>query len=219
MQCQTRLNMQISLLLPTLHHSPFTALKPCRHPSISRQSLCKPPRGFLDSLFGRQSSSDLHPDGPLFAPIDTASEGGLGGTSDNLFGPLAVLLIGFSQYEVDAFRAFMIDMDADMVKIITCNRGLLKQSLKDALKANAGTFEQLPLGTKRAVFLSGMSGSEVQEVVSAYHDSGLPRSMWAAAVPANYDRTLGTLIEDIYGDHQLMMNLEREAAERKAAQN
>ena len=30
--------------------------------------------------------------------------------------------------------------------------------------------------------------------------------MWAAAVPANYDRTLGTLIEDIYGDHQLMVS-------------
>ena len=31
---------------------------------------------------------------------------------------------------------------------------------------------QLPLGTKRAVFLSGMSGAEVQEVISAYNDSG-----------------------------------------------
>ena len=30
--------------------------------------------------------------------------------------------------------------------------------------------------------------------------------MWAAAVPANYDRMLGTLIEDIYGDHQLMVS-------------
>jgi len=29
--------------------------------------------------------------------------------------------------------------------------------------------------------------------------------MWAAAVPANYDRKLGALIEDIYGDHQLMV--------------
>ena len=29
------------------------------------------------------------------------------------------------------------------MQIITCNRGLLKQSLKDALKANAGTFEQV----------------------------------------------------------------------------
>ncbi|CAL5225992.1 g8794 [Coccomyxa viridis] len=112
----------------------------------------------------------------------------------------------------------MIDMDADMVKIITCSRDLLAMSLKDALQADAGAFEQLPLGTKRAIFLSGMSGAEVQEVVSAYHDSGLPRSMWAAAVPANYDRSLGALVEDIYGDHQLMMQLEKEAVERKAAQ-
>ena len=33
----------------------------------------------------------------------------------------AVLLIGFSQYEVDAFRKFMIDMDADMVKVGSSN--------------------------------------------------------------------------------------------------
>ena len=145
MHRQACLNSYNSLLLPTVHHSPFQAIRPCRHPGPSRQPLCKPPRGLLDSLFGKQSSSDLHPDGPLFAPIDTASEGGLGGTSDSLFGPLvpysamalprlswqgahmqdlealcfaqAVLLIGFSQYEVDAFRAFMIDMDADMVKV------------------------------------------------------------------------------------------------------
>ena len=39
--------------------------------------------------------------------------------------------------------------------------------------------------------------------------AGLPRSMWAAAVPANYDRKLGTLIEDIYGDHQLMVSIFR----------
>ena len=29
----------------------------------------------------------------------------------------AVLLVGFAQQEVDAFRALMIDMDADMVKV------------------------------------------------------------------------------------------------------
>ena len=29
----------------------------------------------------------------------------------------AVLLVGYAQYEVDQFRAFMIDMDADMVKV------------------------------------------------------------------------------------------------------
>ena len=36
---------------------------------------------------------------------------------------------------------------------------------------------QLPLGTHRAVFLSGMSGAEVQEVISAYLDAGMPNVM------------------------------------------
>lgn len=45
-------------------------------------------------------------------------------------------------------------------------------------------------------------------LVIASHDcAGLPRSMWAAAVPANYGRGLGALVEDIYGDHQLMVRI------------
>ena len=32
-------------------------------------------------------------------------------------GDQAVLLIGFLQSEVEAFRTFMIDMEADMVKV------------------------------------------------------------------------------------------------------
>ena len=50
--------------------------------------------------------------------IDMDSEGGLGGTSEKLFGPLAVAMIGFEPQEVDTFRYFMNDMDADMVKVM-----------------------------------------------------------------------------------------------------
>ena len=45
----------------------------------------------------------------------------------------AVLLIGFSQYEVDAFRKFMIDMDADMVKVGSQGIGTFCCSLKNCL--------------------------------------------------------------------------------------
>ena len=86
----------------------------------------------------------MHVNGPELVAIDPDSDGGLGGTSDDLFGPLvrcfvklshvirpcsgfttyacaqAVLLVGFAQQEVDAFRALMIDMDADMVKVKIC---------------------------------------------------------------------------------------------------
>ena len=49
--------------------------------------------------------------------IDMDSEGGLGGTSKELFGPLAIALVGFQPLEVDRFRTFMNDMEADMVKV------------------------------------------------------------------------------------------------------
>ena len=45
------------------------------------------------------------------------SEGGLGGTSEGVFGPLAAVLIGYHPLEFETFRAFMIDMDADIVQV------------------------------------------------------------------------------------------------------
>ena len=49
--------------------------------------------------------------------IDMESEGGLGGTSEGVFGPLACALVGYYPVEMDRFRAFMNDMEADMVKV------------------------------------------------------------------------------------------------------
>ena len=49
--------------------------------------------------------------------IDMESEGGLGGTSEGVYGPLACALVGYYPVEIDRFRAFMNDMEADMVKV------------------------------------------------------------------------------------------------------
>ena len=35
---------------------------------------------------------------------------------------------------------------------------------------------------------------------------GLPETVWAAAVPMNYDRKLEELVEDIYGDHVYLVS-------------
>jgi hypothetical protein len=56
------------------------------------------------------------------------SEGGLGGTSEGTFGPLACALIGYYPVEMDRFRGVMNDMEADMVKV----RDMTNQLLSDA---------------------------------------------------------------------------------------
>lgn len=136
--------------------------------------------------------------------IDIETREGLTGDGQGAFGPLAVLLVGYMQDEVEKFRKMMIEMDADTVKIIPCTVALLDGSLQDALESDFPRYEQPPLGQRRAVIMSGMYGSEVVEVVSAYKDEGLPPTVFAAAVPNNYSRIVKELVKEIWADHNTM---------------
>ena len=49
--------------------------------------------------------------------IDMEGSGSLDGSSEDAFGPLAVILVGYQIEEFEAFRKCMLDMDADMVKV------------------------------------------------------------------------------------------------------
>ena len=49
--------------------------------------------------------------------IDMEGSGSLDGSSEDAFGPLAVILVGYQIDEFEAFRKCMLDMDADMVKV------------------------------------------------------------------------------------------------------
>ena len=120
---------------------PAFGLLPLRRRNLRAQ-------GLLDGLISKMQGGQGRHTAPEFVPIDVDSDGGLGGTSEQLFGPLvlpekfprlvqscsirvrislvlkclalqAVALLGYSQGELDTFRAFMIDMDADMVKAST----------------------------------------------------------------------------------------------------
>ena len=64
-----------------------------------------------------EDEAEEEDEGAEMVLIDVGSRGGVGGVSDEAFGPLAVLVIGFLAHELDAFRAMMLGMDADMVKV------------------------------------------------------------------------------------------------------
>ena len=36
--------------------------------------------------------------------------------------------------------------------------------------------------------------------------SGLPEPVWAAALPVNAERPVGQLVDDVYGDHAVMVS-------------
>jgi hypothetical protein len=72
--------------------------------------------GGNDAEEGEEYDEEAEEEGAEMVPIDVGSRGGVGGVSDEAFGPLAVLVVGFLAHELDAFRAMMLGMDADMVK-------------------------------------------------------------------------------------------------------
>lgn len=104
-----------------------------------RQSQRVQAQGFFGRVFKRP---ERH--APELVKLDADDEGGLGQTSPELFGPLvsqsclllgpitatslcnasvkvavlqAVLMVGFHEHEIQAFRSVMLDMEADMVKV------------------------------------------------------------------------------------------------------
>lgn len=172
----------------------------------------------LSSLADAGDSQEQEDAGADMRRLDTDSRTGVDG-GDEAFGPLAVLLVGFLSEEVDAFRKLMLDMEADMVKIIPCTRAQLGSSLQQALESEYPVYEQPPLGTRRTVFLSGMFGAEVVDVIGGYRESGLPQAVWAAAVPNNYKRLVSELVSEVHADNAAMVRRAQEAQVQRKAQD
>lgn len=167
---------------------------------------------FFDKVFGSSSSNQTESEqassqdyeGGQFAPLDSSSDGGLGGSSEEVFGPLAMLAVGYLPEEFQRLQDLLIELEAEMIKLLPCTNAHLEGTLGDALSADPTPAEQLPLGTQRVIFLSGMYAAEVMEVIAFYKESGLPDPVFAAAVPNNWDRNLQELITDVYEDHKEM---------------
>ncbi|EFJ48983.1 hypothetical protein VOLCADRAFT_90363 [Volvox carteri f. nagariensis] len=197
-------------------HLAVTFPNPAQHPATPRRSI--PAYSFFDGLKNllpgsggnKTQPSRQQQEEPLDEEEDEGSEmmrldsesGGLA-EDQSAFGPLAVLLVGFMAEEVEQFRGLMLEMEADMVK--------------QALETEFPQYEQPPLGTRRTVFLSGMIGAEVVEVIAAYREAGMPPTVWAAAVPNNYTRVVRELVEEVHADNAAMMRRAQEEQARQAA--
>lgn len=57
---------------------------------------------------------------------------------------------------------------------------------------------------ERAVILSGITESELQQVLSNYKGVGLPRPLWATLTPFSENWTLSTLLEELKNERIAM---------------
>lgn len=181
--------------------------------------------GFLRNIgkLGKEDlSMDLNDgdlgDEPSFVPLDPSSETGLDGNSEDTFGPLALLAVGFLEEEFRALKEILNELGAEQVLVIPGTPAMLQATLGEALSVESPPPYQPPLAsgedsneqsdgdTKKVVFLSGMYAGEVIDVVATIRESDLPDIAFAAALPKNWKRNLGELIQDVFADHSAMQS-------------
>jgi len=100
---------------------------------------------------------------------------------------------------------------ADGIAVDVClaeTKALQEPSCRNArgLCFHAGPAE-LPLSSyvpyrKRTIFMSGMTGAEIVEVMGAYSETGMPRAVFAALVPRNAAKTVSELAEEVHEDDE-----------------
>jgi hypothetical protein len=200
--------MYLSLMLksrPLIRaHRPVCLAAPC---SGSRLP-CRPRLMQLSmemkcmSLPSDASPQEDEDEGNTMVRLDADSREGIG--QRDVFGPFAILLVGFMKDEYLKVLELMVAMEAVDVSVIPCSRSLIKGTLADALNSNGVEYEAPPLGTRRAVFLSGMYGSEVMEAIGAYREAGLPPAVFGAFVPNNASRIVSDLVQEISAEDAAM---------------
>jgi len=147
-----------------------------------------------------------------FAEIDAESQDAPGGVAEGRFGPDAILLVGFTPEETCKWRAELDAIEADFVRLVTCTKDMVDGPLGVALETEQEdpAAETSAFGVERMMFFSGMVGGEIMQLVDLFNGLGWPPSIFACAVPNNWDSSVRELIDEIADDHKVMMEREKE---------
>ncbi|XP_073000759.1 uncharacterized protein [Typha latifolia] len=125
---------------------------------------------------------------------------------DPIYGPPALLLIGFEADETNKVRELLKELDGDFLKVIQCTEDMIEQTVWDAMHNEQPDPKEVKVAKSlpRIFFLSGLTGEEMMMFIDAFQEAGLESAVFAALVPNSADKILGDVIEEIMGDHDML---------------
>ncbi|KAL9251933.1 hypothetical protein AKJ16_DCAP00487 [Drosera capensis] len=96
--------------------------------------------------------------------------------------------------------------------IIYGTEDMIPRSLWEAVNTKQPTLQDLKIAKSvpRICFLSGLSGEEMMMFIDAFEETELEPAVFAAMVPNSADKPLQELIEEIMGDHEMLVSHESE---------
>lgn len=125
---------------------------------------------------------------------------------DPMYGPPALLLIGFEKSETNKIQEFLKELDGEFLKVIHCTEEMTKQTLWDAMHTEQPNLEAVKIAKSlpRICIFSGLTGEEMMMFINAFPETGLEPAAFAALVPNSAEKVLGEVIEEIMGDHEML---------------
>lgn len=153
--------------------------------------------GPLRSLPPEGAPAELMEEDSKFVPLNA---------DDPMYGPPALLLIGFEKAETDTIQSFLKELEGEFLKVIHCTEEMTKQTLWDAMHTIQTNLETVKIAESlpRICIFSGLTGEEMMMFINAFPETGLEPAAFAALVPNSADKVLGEVIEEIMGDHEML---------------
>ncbi|KAM6600735.1 hypothetical protein CsatA_020344 [Cannabis sativa] len=93
--------------------------------------------------------------------------------------------------------------------IILCTEDMITRSLWEAINTKQPNLKEVKIAKSlpRICFFSGLSGEEMIMFIDAFPEAGLEPAIFAALVPNSADKPMQEVIEEIMGDHEMMVSL------------
>ncbi len=130
-----------------------------------------------------------------FQPLDERSRA-------PLCGPLALLLAGYSATEGEALRLWFEGLGFGPPRVLFCARASLAAPLEAVLQGPADPEPLPPELLPRTLLLSGLASPQIRVVVERYHETGLPRPIFAATTPSNLKFSVRDLLRHLLAEHR-----------------
>ncbi|KAL5569400.1 hypothetical protein UlMin_025975 [Ulmus minor] len=126
---------------------------------------------------------------------------------DPKYGPPALLCLGFEVEEIVKIKQLLKELDGEFLLIICCTEDMINRSLWEALHTSQPNLEEVKIAKSlpRICFLSGLTGEEMMMFIDAFPEAGLEPAAFAAVVPNSAEKPLEELIEEIMGDHEMLL--------------
>jgi len=137
-------------------------------------------------------------DDPDFVPLNA---------DDPIYGPPALLLFGFVKDETSKVLQLLKDLDGEFLKVIHCTEDMLSLTVWDAMHTQQPNLEAVEVAKSmpRMCILSGLSGEEMLMFIDAFPEAGFGSVVFASLVPKSANKLLRQVVEEIIGDHEMMM--------------